>query len=85
MEMEKVVPKFYEALKQMNIDYDAETGRLSNSIIFIIYNTYRKINVDRVLIFKDYFLVIDDAKEDTRKINFQNIRGYKSPNNIIEL
>jgi len=84
MEMDNVIPKFYEALEKMNIDYDEETGKLSKSIIFIIYDTYRKVSVDRVLIFKDYFLIIEDAKRDTRKINFKNIRGYKAPDNIIK-
>lgn len=85
MDMNQVVPKFYEALETLKIKYDEETGRLSKPIVFIIYETNRKIKAERVLIFKDYFLIIFDDINDTRKIHFKHVRGYTNPNDIIEL
>lgn len=85
MEMKQVIPKFYEALERYNITYDKETGRLSNPIVIVIYKTNRKIQANRLLIFKDYFLVIRDDINDTRKIHFKHVQGYRPPDDMVEL
>lgn len=85
MEQDMVIQKFYEALDTLGIDYNEETGRLSSPIEFIIYKAHRRLEAKRVLIFKTFFLIIDEDKSDTRKLNFQNVHGFKSPDNIVGL
>lgn len=67
MEMNMVIPKFYESLERYSISYDEKTGELSDTLIFIVFESHRKLPVDRVLIFKDYFLFIDDEKKKAEK------------------
>lgn len=84
MDMKQVIQKFHDALDRYNITYDKETGRLSNPIEIVIYKTNRKIQAERLLIFKDYFLVILDEESDTRKIHFKHVQGYQRPNDMIQ-
>ncbi|MYL43976.1 hypothetical protein [Virgibacillus salexigens] len=72
-----VVKKYYEALKKFNISYDEETGRLSKPITIVVYESRRKIQAKRLLVFKDYFLIIQDEENDTRKIQFKNVKGFQ--------
>ncbi|MEK4306896.1 hypothetical protein [Oceanobacillus sp. FSL K6-0251] len=85
MEMNMVIPKFYESLERYSISYDEKTGELSDTLIFIVFESHRKLPVDRVLIFKDYFLFIDDEKKESRKVFFKQIKGYKKPDDYIEI
>lgn len=75
--MENQVDKFYEALIKLDISYNEETGRLSKPIVFVVYDTRRKIQAKRLFIFKDYFLIFREEENDTRKIQFKNVKGYQ--------
>lgn len=85
MNDDMVIQKFHDALEEMKIAYDKETGRLSDAIYFVVYEARRKIEAKRVFVFKDYFLIIEEDKNDTRKVHFKNVKGFQSPNRIIEL
>lgn len=72
-----MVTKFYQALNKFDIRYDDETGRLSKPIWFVVYDTRRKIQANRLFVFKNYFLIFKDEENDTRKIQFKHIKGFQ--------
>ncbi|MYL22061.1 hypothetical protein GLW04_19485 [Halobacillus litoralis] len=72
-----VVTKFYQALNKLDIKYDEETGRLSKPIVFVVYDSSRKIQAKRLFILKNYFLILREEENDTRKIQFKHIKGFQ--------
>ncbi|ELK44199.1 hypothetical protein QRD89_18510 [Halobacillus sp. ACCC02827] len=72
-----IVTKFYQALNKLDIKYDEETGRLSKPINFVVYDAHRKVSAKRLFIFKNYFLILREEENDTRKIQFKHIKGFQ--------
>lgn len=77
-DMEKAVEKFNRALDTLNIQYDQETGRLSEPIIMIAYDSKRRILIERVFIFKKFFLIFEDAENDVKKIFHDKVQAFRS-------
>ncbi|NJP38972.1 hypothetical protein [Alkalicoccus luteus] len=77
-ELHKTVEKFYRALDALHIEYDAETGRLSEPIIMIAYNANRRFVIDRVFLFKRFFLIFDKDQTDVTKVFYDKVQSFRS-------
>lgn len=85
LKADMVKTKFEEALKKMNITHDQETGRLSKTLVIVVYKDSRKIKTNRVFPLKDHFVLIDDAAGDSKRLYYSSVHGFKSPDEIIEV
>lgn len=66
--------RFFEALEQLGVTYNQETGWLSDKINFIVYKNRTNVSVERVFIIGEQFLIL---REDSfRSIKFENIQGF---------
>lgn len=83
-DMEKAVEKFNRALQILNIKHNKETGRLSEPMIMIAYDANRKITIERVFIFKKFFLVIKDQENDVKKIFHDKVQSFRSTVKMID-
>lgn len=83
MKTDVVRTKFYEALKKMGITHDPETGRLSKTLIIVVYRDSRKIKTNRVFSFKDHFLLIDDQADDSKRISYKSVQGFMGTDNFL--
>lgn len=67
--------RFLEAVEQLGVTYNQETGRLSEEINFVVYENRTNLPVERVFIFPEQFLIL---REDSfRAVKFKNIKGFK--------
>lgn len=82
--MKESVEKFNKALEVLNIKHDKETGRLSEPIIMIAYDANRRILIKRVFIFKKFFLIFEDDKNDVKKIFHDKVQSFRSTVKTIE-
>ena len=72
-----MVTKFYQALNKLDIKYDEETGRLSKPISFVIYDSQRRVEAKRLFVLNNYFLILKEEENDTRKIQFKHVKGFQ--------
>lgn len=83
-EMKIAVNKFHRALDVLQIKHDEETGRLSEPLVMIAYEARRKIIIERVLILKNFFLIINDQDNDVRKIYYDKVQGFRSSTQMFD-
>lgn len=66
--------QFREALNQLGVTYNEETGWLSESINIVVYKNRTFLPMERVIIVGSQFLII---KEDGfRSVKFENVQGF---------
>lgn len=73
----EALDKFQRALEKFHVTHDPETGRLSEPIILIAYDGRKHIEISRVMIFKKYFLIIRDDEWDTKRMMYENVKGFR--------
>jgi hypothetical protein len=66
--------RFLKALEHFKVDYNEETGRLSDPVTIIAYRN-RKYITSRLFILEDAFNLMDD--NTSRKISFDKIHSFK--------
>jgi hypothetical protein len=83
-EREAALDKFNKALEAFDIDYNSETGRLSEPIILLAFDSKRKFTVERILILKDFFLLIWEKDSKIKRISHDQVKGFRSVTKTIE-
>jgi hypothetical protein len=76
--------KFNAALKEFGISHDPKTGELSEPLVLIAYDSRRRLVIHRMMIFREYFLIIRDDKWDTMRIMYKHVRGFQTYSKTIE-
>ncbi|MCM3169455.1 MULTISPECIES: hypothetical protein [Peribacillus] len=66
--------RFFNALTHFKVDYNAETGRLSDPVTIYAYKK-RKYITARLFILDDAFNLMDD--NTPRKISFDKVQSFK--------
>lgn len=66
--------RFFKALDHFKVEYDSETGRLSDPVTIYAYKK-RKYITSRLFILDDAFNLMDD--NTSRKISFDKVQTFK--------
>ncbi|MFL0365730.1 hypothetical protein ACH0BF_22230 [Pseudobacillus sp. 179-B 2D1 NHS] len=67
--------RFFQSLEKFGVEYNKETGYLSEPIIFIVYKRKSHMLVRRVFLIGEQFVIFHN--DTVRKVSFDKVEGFK--------